>query len=237
MSRFLRRNTDLEIMDDLSTHGEDMDRTLREIDTINRWLGGNSVTLSGIGNLVNTHRRQLFTLCDLGCGSGEMLRLIREWGLRRNLDIRCTGVDANEYIAGYAQRHCKTDNRIAIAAGNVLSEEFFVQRYDFFTATLFLHHLTDEQLVSGLKRWTRMTNVGIVINDLHRHPLAYYAIKFITRILSRSSMVRHDAPLSVLRGFSRSDWIRILKDAGIERFKIRWKWAFRWQILIPAAVA
>ena len=45
-------------------------------------------------------------------------------------------------------------------------------------------------------------------------------------------MVQNDGPLSVMRGFRRKEWIQIFKDSGIENYIIRWKWAFRWQIII-----
>jgi hypothetical protein len=74
--------------------------------------------------------------------------------------------------------------------------------------------------------------VGIVVNDLHRHWLAYHAIKILTRLFSKSAMVKYDAPLSVLRGFTRGELADILKKAGIVQYTLKWKWAFRWQIII-----
>ncbi|MDB5252932.1 MAG: methyltransferase protein, partial [Flaviaesturariibacter sp.] len=71
---------------------------------------------------------------------------------------------------------------------------------------------------------------GFFINDLHRHPLAYHSIRLLTRAFSRSYLVKNDAPLSVLRGFSRSDWLRVLGRARISPVGIQWKWAFRWLI-------
>jgi hypothetical protein len=45
-------------------------------------------------------------------------------------------------------------------------------------------------------------------------------------------MVKFDAPLSVLRGFSRHELVSILSQAGITHYKLRWRWAFRWQLVI-----
>jgi hypothetical protein len=45
-------------------------------------------------------------------------------------------------------------------------------------------------------------------------------------------MVKYDAPLSVLRAFSREELSNILRSAGIENFTIKWKWAFRWQVIV-----
>jgi hypothetical protein len=76
--------------------------------------------------------------------------------------------------------------------------------------------------------------IGIVINDIHRHWLAYYSIKLLTRLFSKSAMVKFDAPLSVLRAFSRQELSDILHQAGIRHFQLSWKWAFRWQAVCPA---
>jgi hypothetical protein len=45
-------------------------------------------------------------------------------------------------------------------------------------------------------------------------------------------MVKHDGPLSVLRGFKKSELIGVLQKAGIESYSLKWKWAFRWQLII-----
>ncbi|MGZ5255480.1 MAG: methyltransferase domain-containing protein, partial [Flavitalea sp.] len=58
-----------------------------------------------------------------------------------------------------------------------------------------------------------------------------YAIKIITAIFSKSYLVKNDAPLSVLRGFKKTELISALKQAGINDASIEWKWAFRWLVV------
>ena len=78
---------------------------------------------------------------------------------------------------------------------------------------------------------TANTSKGFFINDLQRHPFAYYSIKWITKIFSRSYMVKNDAPLSVSRGFTKAEWEKIFNSAGIKNFIIEWKWAFRYLVV------
>jgi hypothetical protein len=49
--------------------------------------------------------------------------------------------------------------------------------------------------------------------------------------------VQNDAPLSVARAFSRADWVRLLAEASIAQYELRWCWAFRWQVIIYAGVS
>lgn len=219
-------------MDDLHSSGPVIDQTLRELETINTLLGGNYVTLNGLDRLLNEKEYSLpITVADLGCGGGDILRLVHAWGERKGLTLNLLGVDANPSIVDFARRHTSQKN-IQYQAFNIFSDAFREQKFDVVISTLFLHHFTSDQLANLLRELKQQTSIGIVINDLHRHWFAYYSIKWLTRMFSKSHMVVHDAPVSVARSFRRKDWVEILEKAGITRYRMRWMWAFRWQVVI-----
>lgn len=231
MPDFSKRATSREIMDDLAVDGPDLQQALRELDAINYGLGGNYVTLKGLQQLVGDVRGPL-KIADIGCGSGDMLKRIRAMLERRKIDAELMGFDANPNVARFARDHTPPTCRIHYEVLDILSDEFRRRNFDIITATLFFHHFTDEQLVQFLSGMRNRIRLGLVINDLHRHWFAYHAIRWITRVLSRSQMVRNDAPLSVLRGFSRREMETVLKKAGFTSFTIKWCWAFRWQVIV-----
>jgi hypothetical protein len=102
-------------------------------------------------------------------------------------------------------------------------------------SSLFCHHFTDEELIFMLQWMKAKSSNGFFINDLHRNFFAYYSIKILTRLFSKSYLVKNDAPLSVQRGFKRKDWNTIFKKAGINNFNCQWRWAFRWLIIYTHA--
>ncbi|HMG89888.1 MAG TPA: methyltransferase domain-containing protein [Chryseolinea sp.] len=233
MIDFSRRSGDAEIMDDLEYAGEMMDRTLGELEVINRWLGGNRVTINGISKLLEgTSHNDLLRVVDLGCGRGDMLILIDGWSKRYNLKLELLGIDANHYVINAARKRLSEFPHIQLQSINILSPDFQKEKFDIVIGTLFYHHFTDEQLIAFFSKLKKQAEIGFLINDIHRHSLAYYSIKLLTVLFSRSSMVKYDAPLSVLRAFSRSELSNILRSAGIENFTIKWKWAFRWQVIV-----
>lgn len=231
MSRFASRSNAVEIMDDLDCKGEVVDQTLRELEFINRTLGGNQITLSGVNALVDKKNQNAFKIVDLGCGGGDMLQLLAKNFAGKNRKAEFVGVDANPNIIDYAKKHIN-DPHIHFSVLNILSSEFSTQTFDVAVATLFFHHFSSDQLSSILKQLYTQARIGIVINDLHRHPLAYNSIKLLTRLFSKSAMVKFDAPLSVLRGFSREELEQILAHAGIKTYSLSWRWAFRWKVVI-----
>jgi 2-polyprenyl-3-methyl-5-hydroxy-6-metoxy-1,4-benzoquinol methylase len=233
MASLRNRSSEIEIMDDLDCRGEVVDQTLRELDFINQWLGGNAVTLQGLKNVLkNQSKNKEITIADLGCGSGEMLRLIAKNAAQENRTLKLLGIDANPNIIEFAKTHTSEFDNISFEAVNIFSEEFRDRKFDIVLCTLFLHHFTEDQLVAIFKSLHQQTTIGIIVNDIHRHTLAFYSIKWLTQLFSKSAMVKFDAPLSVQRAFTKKELADILSKAGITNYQLKWKWAFRWQLII-----
>lgn len=234
MPDFSQRSPTIEIMDDLSCSGPVVDQTLVELEFINKWLGGNRITLGGLKKLLNAYNASTdsLTIADLGCGGGDMLQLMAKKLQEKKQKVVFTGIDANRSIVTYAQNHSKSYPEIQFKVMNIFSEEFLKERYDMVFATLFFHHFSQEELISTFTALKKIANWGVVVNDLHRNWFAYHSIKFLTGLFSKSSMVKNDAPLSVQRGFKRQELVEILKASGISSYSLRWKWAFRWQLII-----
>ncbi len=227
-----QRSTEEEIMDDLACHGPVVDQTLRELDFINKWLGGNAVTLQAVKRILKGNPNKLWAVADLGCGSGDMLARIVAWARHQNIRVQGTGIDANPNIVAFARTH-HPEPELSFEATNIFSPSFGQRSFDLVLATLFTHHFTHAQLVALFRLLKTQTRVAVIVNDIHRHPLAYYSIKWLTQAFSRSPMVRFDAPLSVRRSFTKREWEQILAEAGITHYQLRWRWAFRWQLIIP----
>lgn len=234
MADFSVRSEEEEIMDDLNCSGQVVDQTLEELEFINKWLGGNKVTISALKQCVSATSKadHVLEIADLGCGSGDMLRIITQIFRKNNLLIKGVGIDANPNIIEHARKKSLAFPELHFETSNVFAPDFQKQKYDLIIATLFLHHFSASQLTELFKSLKEQARQKIIINDLHRHWLAYYSIKILTALFSKSSMVKFDAPLSVLRGFTRKELVSILAEAGITRYTLYWRWAFRWQLVI-----
>ena len=91
------RSADIEIMDDLDMSGELLIKTLDQIAGINKWLGGNGLTIDGIKTLLLNHPNdKTISIIDLGCGNGDMLREVAEFGQKNGYKFKLLGIDANQ---------------------------------------------------------------------------------------------------------------------------------------------
>ncbi len=234
MPSFDTRSRELELTDAPGIDEDELRRTLDELEVINRLLGGYPASLRGIESLIPAGAREISVL-DVGTGGGDLPRRLPRWAARRGLRIRVHGIDLSPLTIDYARAAAEAGD--AGAGLDFSVRDLFDlpddEQYDVVHAALFLHHCDGEAAGAALRKMHALARWGVVINDLHRHPLAYHSIRWLTRLLSSSRLIRNDAPLSVLRAFRREDLLRIVAEQGLPAPDLRWRWPFRWQMVLP----
>lgn len=226
-----------EMMDDLSAGGPALDEALEDLRWVNRWLGGHAAVQRALKPLVEARRgrTEALRLLDLGTGGADHPEHLVRWaaGLGAPLDV--TALDANPHAVRYAREALRRRlpaylrARIRVEQGDALNLAFDDDAFDVALAALFLHHFDEEGAVTLLREMQRVSSAGIVICDLHRHALAYHAVRALGAVRpGTSAMFRHDAPLSVRRGYRRDELRALAERAGLTGYRLRWHWAFRW---------
>jgi len=228
MPNFKHRSTEEEIMDNFALPSNQIDPVLRELETINKLLGGFSVFYDAF-KLLNLKNGD--TICDWGCGGGDSLKVLNKYFKKKKLNLNFIGIDATQSAVEFAQATHKLKN-LNFRFANVLNEEFLAEEFDVVISSLFTHHFDNDSWVLLVQKMVHSSKKAIIINDLHRHWFAYYSIGWLTQLFSKSPMVKHDSTLSVLRSFTKSELVILLQKAGVKNFTIKWMWAFRWQIII-----
>lgn len=220
-----------ELLDDDSIPFADIRQNMKELNTINSCLGGHKITISGIKKIISQRSADKpVTICEIGCGGGDNLKAIEKYCRKKNIKASFIGIDIKpECISFATQQYPQLDARWITSDYRqaILSKD----KPDIIFSSLFCHHFIEEELMSMLLWMKANSSEGFFINDLQRHPLAYYSIKWITKLFSRSYLVKNDAPLSVARGFTKNEWKDIFKTAGIGNYDITWRWAFRYLII------
>lgn len=219
-----QRSYELELLDGDNIPFKDIEQNLRELDNINRWLGGHRITIRGLQQLLNGRTR--IHVCEIGCGGGDNLAALLQWCKRKNISVTFTGIDIKDTCIEYAGQNpiLQSHTRWIV---NDYREVTFTDKPDIIFSSLFCHHFTDAALIEQLQWMQQHCSTGFFINDLHRHWLAYHSIRVLTKLFSRSYLVKNDAPLSVARGFKKREWQSLLAQAGLPPAGVQWQWAFR----------
>ena len=225
------RSKETEIMDNLDMSGDLLIKTLDQIAKINKWLGGNRLTVNGVRELLkDSDTNKAITIVDLGCGNGDMLRELANFGRQRGYSFKLIGLDANQTTIEYAKKLSVEFSEISYEKQDVLCSDFQTRRFDIALCTLFLHHFEDKVAVDFLKKTQNQSSIGLVINDLHRHPIAYFLFWVVATIIG-NPMVKTDGLISILRGFKRNEIEAYAKQLNLKSSLI-WRWAFRYEWVI-----
>jgi 2-polyprenyl-3-methyl-5-hydroxy-6-metoxy-1,4-benzoquinol methylase len=237
MIDFKKRSVEKEILDQENIPFEDIAQNMKELEWINRHLGGHSISIIGFEELWQKWRRQKassnksISVCEIGCGGGNNLKAINNYCGKKYIRSGFIGIDINKNCIEFARKNT-SDKDFDYITSDYKKVSFEIKP-DIIFSSLFCHHFSEEDLVQMMQWMKENSTIGFFINDLHRHSIAYHFIKTTTSIFSKSYLVKNDAPLSVLRGFRKKEWNQIFAKAGIKNFSLKWKWAFRHLIVVP----
>ena len=226
-----RRIESEELMDDPSVSPEAFKRALHELEVINKYLGGRQTSVTGVERLLPQPPADV-TLLDAGTGGGDVAAYIHHALTEQGYSPTVVGMDRSPDAISYARSRYGSTNGLRFRQCDVYDLQD--DSWDIVHASLFLHHIPGDDIPSMLRRFHHLSERGVVINDLHRHPAAFRSIQLLTTLLSSSKLVRHDAPLSVRRAFTQQELKSFTEQAGLPAPRIRWRWAFRWLLTVPA---
>ena len=227
------RSSQKEIMDDLDMQGEELEKTLLDLDKVNRWLGGNKITVEGVEKLLKSccYTRPI-RIIDVGCGNGSILKEIADYGREKSEKFDLLGIDANTNAMEIAEKNLSAYPEVSFRGMDVFSEEFKAQKADIILCTLTLHHFSNEQILELMEIFTQKAGLGVVINDLQRSIAAYYLFQAFCAAFGIREINRKDGLTSILRSFKKEELENFGKKLKVSQQEINSKWAFRYQWIL-----
>ena len=232
MRSFAQRSSELEEMEAPDIAESDLTDCLNDLARANTLTMARPPTLRWLAQATRSlPRGSSFSLLDVGYGQGDMLRAIRGWAVKRGLKPRITGIDLSPWSATAAAAATDPAWQISYLVGDVF-DYAPEEPIDFVVSSLVAHHMSDDQLVRFVQWMEQNARRGWFINDLHRHPIAYYGFTVLSAATLLHRMVRHDGLISVTRAFTRADWLRLLAAAQIAPQDVSVDWRFPFRICV-----
>ncbi len=213
-----RRAIRSELLDDAPA--AEAAQSLRDLVRINCRFGGHAILIRMLSPLVG--RMESFTFVDVGSATGDAAALVRA----NYPAARTVAVDRDFFHVSQGQglRICGDAFRLPLRDGAA----------DLVYCSLFLHHFTDDQVVTLLREFRRVAARFILVSDLERHILAWGFIPATRWLFRWHPLTVHDAPVSVAASFRATEMLALAKCAGLERAEVRThRPAFRISLVAP----
>ncbi len=213
-----------EILDGDVSAGE-AEASLSDIEWVHRNLGGRALLrrrlLPLLARLAGDARR--LSLLDLGCGSGHVGRDLVRAFVRRGGALDVLGLDLKI-------SHTRLAPRRRSVAGNALRLPFADRTVDVVFSTLFLHHLSPDQLGRALAEARRVARKAVVAFDLSRHRVAWGLISAVGPLAFRTRISTLDGRASVLSAYIRPE-IAALAGEILPGATVRGAGPFVWELV------
>jgi ubiquinone/menaquinone biosynthesis C-methylase UbiE len=215
LSRFHNRSNELEHLDKGDYTAEEYEGCIVELQLVNQWLGDARALRHSLLEDVARSGLGIFSVLDVGAGSGELLRVIAEWAQSNGKQAHLVGLELNARSASAIDDESQTFPAINAIRGDALRLPFADDSFDYAMCSLFTHHFKDEQVATILRELARVARRRIVVIDLHRHPVAYYFYTTVGHLFLHNRLIREDGALSILRGFKPDELTELGRRAGL----------------------
>lgn len=225
-------------MDDPLLSARAHDRALRGLHRLNAVSRTVATVWRPVAAIARANPDRTLTLLDVATGGGDLPIGLSQRAQQQGLALTIEGCDISQNAINYAHAAAMLANApVRFFKADALADGL-TAHYDIITASLFLHHLTNAQVISLLRTLAASAD-HVIVSDLIRNRTGYFLAYAGTRLLSRSPIVRTDGLRSVRAAFTISEARELAAQAGLTdaQFMRRWpsRFLMTWHSDEPAA--
>jgi len=207
-----------ELLDDPRADPAAVRCELHDIGRLNVLFGGTRAVVRELEPFLEMGKREAgsgnrgacWTLLDVGTGSGDIAIAAAAVARRCGVDLKPVGVELNRTAARLARGN---GMHVVLGDGNALP--FGPKSVDVVIASQVLHHLPRERAVRWIATVDGLARRVVVLADLRRSGVAIVGVWAAALGLRMSRVTRHDAVVSLRRGYTKREFDGMLREAGV----------------------
>ncbi|HVT04149.1 MAG TPA: methyltransferase domain-containing protein [Thermoanaerobaculia bacterium] len=213
-----------ELLDEAGAPFEEMARSLRDLQRINRYAGGQRVYERLLARVAPKTEESLSVL-DLGTGTSDLL--LNAAGRR---PLKAFGLDFRIEHLLYGRRDGKV--RLPLVTGDAMKLPFRTSSVDVLTSSHFFHHFSEEENVALLHESVRVARRAVIVTDTRRHRAPLLFVQLISTLRLVGRITRFDAPASVRQGYTLDEVERIARQVKCLRSEVIRLLPFRFGLIL-----
>lgn len=218
----MKRFVEEELLDSNTGTPEEVQASLDDLRSVNRWLGGNALH-TRLYATASAGSTGPLTVLEVASGRATALQsaLLPLQQQGRELTIRLLDAQRDHLPGG---KHW--DQRLPAPeffVGNALDLPFPDDSADIISCCLFLHHLEPEQMADFFREALRVARIAVVFNEPERRR-AHWIMAWMGRFVFRSEISKFDSKASVSRSYTLEEMRPMMAATGhpFELFRSRW---------------
>lgn len=219
----MKRRPTLELLDTDSGTAKEVEGSLRDLQSFNQRLGGVSTTRDLIQAVARRTGRTHFSLLEIAAGTGFV-------PTQAGRDLSNEGLKVDITLLDRARTHLPRNGSVHKVAADALSIPFSNSAFDLVSCTLFLHHLSPDDVLKFARESLRVSRLAVLVNDLVRHPL-HLALAYAGVPIYRSRITRNDAPASVKQAYTSEEMTGFFRSAGAATVETQKHFLFRMGVI------
>ncbi len=210
---------------------QDVAENLLDLRRTNRYLGGTRTVLKALEASHYGVTQDGLSLLDVGTGSADIPMSVVRWCRTRGIEPSITALDVSERNLRVARANFSIGPEVSLLRADALDLPFPANSFDYVTASQFLHHFRDEDVIRLMRGFAEVARRAIIIHDLVRNLVPYYLFRAAGAVFLKSFMTRNDGAISVLRGFTVEELGDLADRAGLDRVKVSRTFPYRLSLI------
>ena len=217
-----------ELLDDPRADPIAVGRELRDIARLNAWFGGTGAVVRQLEPFFERNereagsgKRETWTLLDIGTGAGDIPRAAVAAAARYGITLSPIGVEVIPAAARLAR-----SSGVAPVIADANAPPLAPKSVDVVTVSQVLHHLPRAAAVRWIHACDLLARRVVVLADLRRSRVAMAGVWAACLGLGMDRVTRHDAVVSLRRGYTKREFDGMLSEAGVAA-RARYRPGFR----------
>ena len=207
------------------------ERALSDLERVNRWLFGLGASVRTlIPRIEQGPPRQ--RLIDLGAGTGQVSRRLREAARRRGVELEVIGVDRklSHLLAG--RRRCPGRSSVVACASSL---PFRSGSADWVFSHLLFHHFAQSTNRRILAEMDRVSRRASVVVDLRRSWFGRALANLLLPLMGLGSVALYDGKLSVEQAWDLEEIRPLVDESRID--ELRPRFPVRFSLVLRSSLA
>ena len=231
----MRRRPSVELLDTDSGTPADVAASIRDLQWFNRWFGGVRTSRILVETVSAKTKQCDFSMLEVASGDGYLPEFLR----RQLTDIRlritlldraASHLPKASHLPNASHLPKNGSNEISRIAADALHLPFSDAAFDLVSCSLFVHHLSPEQVIAFGAEALRVCRTAVLAHDLVRNPL-HLAMAYAGTPLYRSRITRNDAPASVRQAYTVAEMRNLFQQAGAAKVELQRHYLFRMGVI------